>query len=178
MPRMKLPDKKQIVTEMADRLAKTQIIIIAEYKGINVEDITDLRKKCREKGVEVKVFKNRLISRALSQAEQPVPEDLLTGQNLFTLGYDDPVAAARVMAAFAKNHEQLVIKGGVFDGEIVDSKTIVALSKMPSFEENMAKIIGALKSPINQIVRNMKYPSTYLTNTLKAIGEKEGETAA
>jgi large subunit ribosomal protein L10 len=178
MPRMKRSDKEDIVAQMADKLARSQIVIIAEYKGINVEKISDLRNRCRDKNVEVKVFKNRLVKLAMGQAELPIPDDLLTGQNLFSLGYDDPVAAAKALCAFAKDTEQLVIKGGLFEGRIIDPAVIAQLSKMPSFDEIMAKIVGGLKSPITKVVRNTKYPISYLTNTLKAIGDKEGRDAA
>ena len=72
----------------------------------------------------------------------------------------------------------MVIKGGVFEGKLIETAVIIQLSKLPSFDEIMAKIVGGLKSPITKLVRNTKYPSTYLTNTLKAIGEKDGQDAA
>jgi large subunit ribosomal protein L10 len=175
---MKRPEKEEIVAQMTEKVKSAQIVIIAEYKGVNVENMSILRAKCHESNVETKVFKNRLMKLALTNSELPIPDDLLIGQNLFTMGFDDPVAASKVLTAFAKDHEQLVIKGGVFEGKIVDAKTIEQLSKMPSFDEIMAKIVGSLKSPISNVVRNTKYPITYLTNTLKAVGEKGGEDAA
>jgi large subunit ribosomal protein L10 len=178
MPRMKRPQKEEIVAQMTEKVKSAQIVIIAEYKGVNVEKMSALRAMCHESSVETKVFKNRLMKLVLADSEFPIPDDLLTGQNLFTMGFDDPVAASKVLTAFAKDNEQLVIKGGLFEGKIVDASTILELSKMPSFDEIMAKIVGGLKSPISKVVRNTKYPITYLANTLKAIGEKGGEDAA
>ncbi|GAB4310669.1 MAG: 50S ribosomal protein L10 [Candidatus Sumerlaeia bacterium] len=179
MPRLKRPQKVDAVAQMADKLTRTEIVIVAEYKGINVAEITTLRDKCREKKVEVKVFKNRLAKLALTQAQLPLPEGgMLTGQNLFLLGYDDPVAAAKIATDFAKANEKLVIKGGFFEGRVVDSGVVAQLALMPSFDQIMAQIIGGLKSPITQLVRNTRYPITYLARTLRAIGEKDGQQAA
>lgn len=179
MPRQKRPQKQDIVSQLAEKLAKAEIVIVAEFKGINVADITALRNKCREQKLEIKVYKNRLTKLALAQANLPVPgSEVLTGQNLVVIGYDDPVAAAKVLAAFAKTNEKLVIKGGVYESKSVDTGVINQLSQMPSFPEIMGKILGGLKSPASQLVRNTKYPISYLTLTLKAIGEKGGADAA
>jgi large subunit ribosomal protein L10 len=177
MPRLKRPQKEELVAEMAEKFKRAQVIVVAEYKGLTVAEMTELRRKCTEKDVEVKVYKNRLVKRGLVDADCESPDDILTGANLVGMGYDDPVTAAKVLAAFAKDHEHLQIKGGVFESKAVDAKVIDNLSKMASLEDLMASIIGSLQSPINQLVRNIDYPTSNLVLTLKAVSEKQGDAA-
>src|SRR5205823_12262828 len=124
-----IDEKKEVVAEVSERLKKAQTVILAEYRGLPVEDITVLRAKARASGVYLRVLKNTLARRAV----QGTPFEKLADQMVGPLAYgisDDPVAAAKVLHAYAKGNEKLVIKGGAMSGQVMSAKEVGQLATM------------------------------------------------
>lgn len=161
--------KSAVVSEIAEKFEKASSVIVVDYKGLTVEQVTDLRSKMREAGVEYKVYKNTLVRRAASAVEGDVyanfNDELLVGPNAIAFGYEDPVAPARILKAFMdKNPNKITLKMGAVEGEFYDEQKIVALAEIPSREELIAKLLGSLKAPMSNFV--------YL---LDAIAKKQDE---
>lgn len=161
--------KSAIVSEIAEKLEKAASVIVVDYKGLTVEQVTELRSQMREAGVDYKVYKNTLVRRAASSIEGDVfanfNDELLVGPNAIAFGYEDPVAPARILKKFMdKNPKKISLKMGVVEGEFYDESKIVALAEIPSREELIAKLLGSLKAPMSNFV--------YL---LDAIAKKQDE---
>lgn len=162
--------KKALVSEISDKLSKATSVVLVDYMGINVDEATELRTKCREQGIEYKVYKNKLFKRASEGTQfEGVSKDL-AGPNAFAFSYDDPTICARVLNDFAKNSKKFELRSGVVDGVYYEKDGIEKIAKIPPRDELLAKLLGSIKSPISNFA--------YL---LKAISEKKeeegGETA-
>ena len=149
--------KSAVVAEIAEKLEKAASVIVVDYKGLTVEQVTDLRSQMREAGVDYKVYKNTLVRRAASQIEGEAfanfNDELLVGPNAIAFGYEDAVAPARVLKAFMdKNPNKITLKMGVVEGEFYDEAKIVSLASIPSREELIAKLLGSLKAPMSNFV--------------------------
>lgn len=144
---LNLDDKKAVVAEVSAELAQAQAVVIAEYRGLEVGNVTALRAKAREQGVYLRVLKNTLVRRAVSGT----PFEGLASQMVGPLIYGistDPVASAKVMADFAKTNDKLVIRGGVYDGKALDVNGVKQLASIPSKEVLLSQLCGLLMSPI------------------------------
>lgn len=153
------------IKEMTEKLTRVQAAILASYKGITVEEDTELRKKMREAGVEYKVIKNTLTARAAAEAGFKDIEKYLEGPIAIAFGYDDPTAPARVLADFAKNHKAIDLKAGIVQGEIFDKNKVIELAKVPPKDVLIAKLLGSFKAPLSNLV--------YLLNAVKEKKEAE-----
>nr|CRH06689.1 50S ribosomal protein L10 [Candidatus Magnetococcus massalia] len=148
---MKQADKSIIVEEVRESLNQSSIAIVAHYRGLTVDEMTELRSKLREAGAEMRVVKNTLAKRASAGTDFEGLNDFLSGPSSLTWS-TDPVAPAKVLSAFAKDHDNLKIIGGVLDGNVLDVAGIEKLSKLPSKEELVAKLLRTLNNPIQGIV--------------------------
>ena len=151
---LNLEEKKAVVAEVSARLAKAQTIVLAEYRGLPVEDITQLRAKARASGVYLRVLKNTLARRAV----QGTPFEKLAEQMVGPLAYgisDDPVAAAKVLHEYAKGNDKLVIKGGAMPNQVMTAKEVANLATLPSREELLAKLMGTMQAPIAKFVQTL-----------------------
>lgn len=158
-----LEQKKQVVAEIADKMGKSASTVVVEYRGLTVKEVTELRKLLREEGCEFVVYKNTMVQRASEQLGYHELLDSLKGPNAVAVSAD-AVAPARILCKFAKKHEKLVVKAGVVDGKVVDSKELTALSTLPNKDGMIAMLLGCLQSPIRSFAA-----------TVKAIADKEGE---
>lgn len=149
-----LENKKVIVSEIVEKLKNAQSVVVVEYSGITVEEVTGLRNKFREAGVEYVVLKNKLFARALQEAGIPDMGKVLEGPNGFAFGMTDAVAPAKVVYDFIdkSKKECLSVKGGIMGTEIMDVKAVKALSELPSRDVLLARLVGSLKSPITNLV--------------------------
>lgn len=141
--------KKEVVSEITDKLQRSVAAVVVDYRGLKVEDVTQLRKECREKGLEYKVYKNTLARMA---AENAGMEDLvkeLVGPNAILFSYEDPVAAAKLASEFAKKNKNLELKVGVVEGVFYDEDKLKEFASIPSREELIAKLLGSLKAPVS-----------------------------
>lgn len=161
--------KQTIVSEIAEKLDKATSCVVVDYKGLTVEEVTELRNKFREADVEYKVLKNTLVRRAAKQINkmEEFNDEKLVGTNAFAISYDDAVAPAKVIKDFAKDHPNLEFKMGYVEGEFYDAAKLESLAKIPSREELIAKLLGSLKAPVSNFV--------YLVD---AIAKKKAEEEA
>ena len=141
---MKLENKKQIVAQLRDKFAQAKLVVLTDYKGLNVEAMNDLRAKLREAGIEYQVVKNTLLRRAAQDTDAAVLVDSFVGPSAIALSMDDPVAPAKVLTEFAKANDKLEIKVGVMEGKILDASSIKALASLPSREVLLAKLLSVL----------------------------------
>ena len=172
-----LEQKQTMVAEVASKLAGAQAVIVAEYRGLNVERVTQLRAKARKSGLYLQVLKNTLARRAV----QGTPFEKLADQMVGPLAYgisDDPVAAAKVLHAYAKGNEKLVIKGGAMPGHVMNAKEVGQLATMPSREELLAKLLGTMQAPIAKFVQTLNEVPGKFVRTVAAVRDQKEKAAA
>ena len=145
--------KQPIVDEIKAQLDGAKSMVVVDYRGISVADVTELRKQCREAGVVYKVYKNTMVKRAVEGTEfEGVVKDL-EGTNAFAISKDDATAPARILCKFAKNAKALELKAGVVEGTLYDTDALNELAKIPSRDELISKLLGSLQSPITNLAR-------------------------
>jgi len=155
-------EKEAVITDVTGLAAKAQTLVMAEYRGITVADMTQLRVTARKQGVSLSVLKNTLARRALSGSAFEVASDQMTGPLIYGFS-EDAVAAAKVVAEFAKTNDKLVIRGGAYGGKALDANGVKQLASIPSKEVLLAQLLGLMQSPISRTAR-----------VLAAIAEKKG----
>ena len=158
-------EKQAVIDEVTSLAAKAQTLVMAEYRGITVADMTKLRVDARSKGVTLSVLKNTLARRAVAGSTFEVGSDQMTGPLIYGFS-TDAVAAAKVVSDFAKTNEKLVIRGGVYGGKILDVNGVKQLASIPSREVLLAQICGLLQSPMSRTAR-----------VLAALADKKGVAA-
>ncbi len=165
-------EKAVVIEEVSAEVAKAQSIIIAEYRGLDVASVTVLRKTARESGVYLRVLKNTLVRRALAGTPFEGLTDQLVGPLMYAIS-SDPVAAAQVLAEFAKSNDKLVIKGGAMPNSQLDVEGVKALATMPSRDELLAKLMGTMQAPITQFVRTLNEVPTKFVRGLAAVRDQK-----
>lgn len=143
-----LEQKKAIVAALAEKIKASASGILVDYKGINVEDDTKLRAELRNAGVEYSVIKNTLISKACDEVGYAELKDSLKGMTALAISKDDPVVAAKILANYAKDHDNFVLKAGYVDGRTLDATGVKALADTPSKEVLLGRILGSLQSSL------------------------------
>jgi large subunit ribosomal protein L10 len=168
-------DKEQkaaAVAELSDRLKEAESIFAVDYRGISVTGAAELRAKLREADAVFKVVKNRLAKRAVSDAGADELEGLLEGPTALTLIKGDPVTAAKAISTFAREHEVLVYKGGVMDGEPLDADAFAAIARLPGLEVLHGQLVGVTASPLTGLVRGLGSLMSGLAVALGQIAEQ------
>ena len=145
---LNLDDKKAVVAEVSAQVATAQTIVVAEYRGIEVGDLTKLRKMARESGVYLRVLKNTLVRRAVADTPFAGLAEQMVGPLIYAISVD-AVAAAKVLSDFAKGNDKLVLKAGVYSGDLLDKAGVQALASIPSREELLAKLLGVMQAPVS-----------------------------
>lgn len=163
--------KIDAVAELKGKISEAQSLILADYRGLNVENMTQLRALCDEAEVEIRVVKNRLAKLALKECELPALDDLLVGPTIIAFGVNDPVSPAKVLSKFAKDHEHLNLKGGMFEGRALDLSEVNQLAQMPSREELYGRLAGSLAAPATNIARCVSEVIGGLARVIKAAAE-------
>ena len=159
--------KAQIVDEVAEKFNAAASVVIADYRGLTVEEVTTLRKQLREAGVEMKVIKNSILSRAAKQAGLEGLDEVFTGPTAVAFSNDDVVAPAKIMDEFSKDAKALELKGGIIEGKVASLEEITALAKLPNREGLLSMLLSVLQAP----VRNVAY-------AVNAVVESKDEDAA
>jgi large subunit ribosomal protein L10 len=159
-------EKQAVIEEVSALAAKAQTLVMAEYRGITVASLTQLRVNARSQGVSLSVLKNTLARRAVAGTGFEAASDQMTGPLIYGFS-EDAVAAAKVVADFAKTNDKLVIRGGVFSGKALDANGVKQLASIPSKEVLLAQLLGLMQSPISRTAR-----------VLAALAEKKGEAQA
>jgi len=165
-------EKAVVIDEVSGQLANAEAVIIAEYRGLDVASATVLRKTARESGVYLRVLKNTLVRRAVDGTSFSELSDQLRGPLMYAIS-EDPVAAAKVLSNFAKENDSLVIKGGAMPNTVITVESIAALSKMPSRDELLAKLMGTMQAPITQFVRTLNDVPSKLVRGLAAVRDQK-----
>lgn len=174
---LNLEGKKEVVAEISARLAKAQSVVLAEYRGLPVEDITVLRSQARASGVYLRVLKNTLARRAV----KGTPFEKLADQMVGPLAYgisEDPVAAAKVLHAYAKGNEKLVIKGGMMPNYVMTAKEVGNLATLPGREELLARLMGTMQAPIAKFVQTLNEVPSKFVRALAAVRDQKEKAAA
>ena len=170
---MKLEAKQKITEDLHERLAKSVIIVLTDYKGLDVTSINDLRRKLREANIEYQVVKNTLLVRAAEDTEVAVLKDHFKGPSAIAISYDDPVAPAKILTQFAKDNKELEIKVGVLNGKVLDAQAIKALATLPSREVLLAHFLSTLNAVPTSFVRVLAEVPRSMLNVLTAIKDQK-----
>lgn len=168
-----MPNKKNIsnVKELTDKLSRAKSIYFTDYLGLNVSDVTSLRKKFFDNNVEYLVVKNTLLKIASNQNKINLSDELFSGSTAIAISYDEPVLAAKVLKGFLRDHDLPSIKGVLFEGSYLPASEFEKIANLPSKEESLTKIIVMLKSPIQNIVNLLNSPMIKLVNVLNGLKE-------
>lgn len=170
-------EKAVMIDEVSAMVAQAKAIVVAEYRGLNVESVTRLRRQARGQGVQLRVLKNTLARRAVIGTPFAVLADRLVGPLVYGMG-PDPVAVAKVLSTFAKDNDKLVVKAGAMADFVMDDKAVKALATMPSREELLAKLMATMQAPAAQFVRTLNEVPARLVRTLAAVRDaRQGQTA-
>ncbi len=165
-------EKAVVIEEVSAEVGRAQSIIVAEYRGLDVASVTVLRKTARESGVYLRVLKNTLVRRALAGTPFEGLSAQLTGPLIYGIS-PDPVAAAKVLADFAKSNDKLVITGGALPNSLLNQDGVKALATMPSREELLSKLLGTMQAPIAQFVRTLNEVPTKFVRGLAAVRDQK-----
>lgn len=158
-------EKAAVVTDVAAQVARSQTLALAEYRGLTVEHLNNLRRQARDKGVYLHVLKNTLARRAVAGTPFEVASESMVGPLIYGFS-EDAVAAAKVLSDFAKGNDKLVVKGGAYAGRILTADGVKSLAAIPSKEVLLAQLLGLMQSPVSRMAR-----------VLAAIAEKRGGPA-
>ena len=173
---LNLSEKQAVVAETSAEVAKAQVIVVAEYRGLEVGKITALRKQAREGGVYLRVLKNTLARLAVEGTPFARLADKMVGPLIYGMS-PDPVAAAKVLSAFAKDNDKLVVKAGAMPNFLMDANGVKALASMPSRDELIAKLMATMQAPITQFVRTLNEVPGKLVRTLAAVRDQKEQQA-
>ena len=170
---MNRTEKEQVVQELAQRLTDVQATFLADYRGINVEQATQLRRELTQAGVEYRVVKNNLLKLAAQGTPSEDLQPYCVGPTAIALSGDDPVAPAKILSKFAKEIEAFELKAGVLSGKLLSVAEISALAALPSREELLAQALSTMNAPLTNFVGTMAAIPRSLVQVLNAIGENK-----
>lgn len=170
MPSTKNQEKYAAIKE---DLSKIQAMWVVDYRGLTVKESEALRRSICEADAVMKVYKNSLVELALKELDMPSMGDVLAGPSAFVFADGDPVASAKALKDFAKANENLVIKGGIMDGAFVDAEAVEKIAALPSREELIAKLLGTIQNPLQQIVRVLNGPMESFARVVSAIEDQK-----
>jgi len=175
---LNLEDKKALVAEVAEVAAHAQSVVAAEYRGLTVSQMTELRAKARRQGVYMRVVKNTLARKALAGTSFESVGPKLKGPLVLAFSKDDPGAAARVVKDFAKGNEKLVATLVSLGGQVLPAREIDKVASLPTREQALSMLLGVLKAPIQKLVGTLAAPASQLARTLAAVrDQKQGAGA-
>lgn len=174
---LSMEQKQATVSEISAQLANAQAVIVAEYRGLNVERVTQLRAKARKSGLYLRVLKNTLARRAIQGTPFEKLAEKMSGPLIYGIA-KDPVAVAKVLSEFAKDNERFVIKAGAMPNTLMSDKDVKALALLPSRDELLAKLMGTLQAPVAKLARTLNEVPGKFVRTLAALKESREKAAA
>jgi len=166
-----------MIEEVTALVAGAQTIVVAEYRGLDVEAVTRLRRQARGQGVQLRVLKNTLARRAVNETPFSGLAEKLVGPLMYGFS-SDPVSAAKVLAGFAKDNDKLVVKGGAMPNFVMDEAGVKSLATMPSRDELLAMLMATMQAPIGQFVRTLNEVPSRFVRTLAAVRDAKEKAAA
>lgn len=170
---LNLEDKKSIVAEVSTVAANALSAVAAEYRGLTVEEMTDLRVKARNEGVYLRVIKNSLTKRAVEGTEFECMSDSLVGPLIMAFSQEDPGAAARLVKEFSKEHDKLIAKVLAVGGELLPAEQIDRLAKLPNRDQAISMLMSVMKAPIEKFVRTLNEPHAKFVRTVAAVRDQK-----
>jgi large subunit ribosomal protein L10 len=171
-----MPNNKnvELLKNIQEKVAKSKSILLSDFKGVNSKDLTSFREDIRSKGGEVFVSKNTLLKIALKGMEgDEKASDSLAGQTVAVVAYDDPISTIKAFFDFAKKVENLKAKGGFFESKFVDEKGLIEISKLPSKEELIGRLIGSMNSPVYKFVNTLNQSKSKIVYVLSSISSQK-----
>jgi len=174
---LNLEQKQAVVSEVSAQLKDAQAIVLAEYRGLEVADMTDLRRKARSSGVYLRVLKNTLVRRAVAETPFKGLSDKMVGPLAYCIS-SDPVKVAKVLHEFAKGNEKFVIKAGALANQVMSPKDVASLASMPSREELLAMLMGTMQAPIAKFVQTLNEVPGRFVRTVAAVRDQKEKQAA
>ena len=172
---LNLEQKQAVVAEVSTRLAGAQAVIVAEYRGLDVERVTRLRARARKSGMYLRVLKNTLARRAVKGTPFEKLIEKMVGPLMYGIAAD-PVAGAKVLSEFARENEHFVIRGGAMPNTVMADKDVKALALLPSREELLARLLGTMQAPIAKLVRTLNEVPGKFVRTLAALRDAKSGT--
>ena len=171
-------EKLQSKQALVDEIKGAQSIVLVNYRGLTVEEVTELRSKYREANVDYKVYKNTMMRRAFEELGVEGLEDFLKGPSAIAFGMEDPASAAKISSEFAEDHDALEIKAGYVDGKVLSLPEIDALAKLPSKEVLVAQVLGGLNAPIQGFANVLNGTLSGFARVIAQIADKKENEAA
>ena len=168
-----LEDKKAIVAEVAGYAEMAQSAVAAEYRGLSVDQMTQLRANARQAGVYLRVVKNTLARRAVAGTEFECIQEGLSGPLVLAFSSDEPASAARVISDFAKDHEALVVRIVALRGRLLAPEDVKALAKMPTKDQAISMLMAVMKAPVEKLARTLAEPANKLARTMAALRDQK-----
>ena len=168
--------KKEKVGDLAsirEMIDESKFIVMADYRGLDVSSVTDLRRQLRDNDAKAKVCKNTLTRRVFKEHSLEYPSKVLVGPTMVVTSSKDASSVSKILVEFSKGNEDLSIKGGILDNQYVGIDVITELSKLPSKEELIAKTVGQIKAPLTNLVISLGSPINSFINVLRAIQDKK-----
>jgi len=168
-----LEQKQSVVAAVADVAGSAHSVIAAEYRGMTVAQMTELRVQARDSGVYMRVVPNTLARRAFEGTDYDCMRDALVGPLVLAFSQEEPGAAARVLEKFAKSNDRLVVKAIGFGGKLLDAGQIGVLATLPTRDEALSQLLGVMKAPIGKFVRTLAEPHAKLVRTIAAVRDQK-----
>ncbi|MCK4870472.1 MAG: 50S ribosomal protein L10 [Gammaproteobacteria bacterium] len=170
---LKLEDKKAIVADVADVAGKALSAVIADYRGLTVAEMTELRAKARQAGVYLRVVRNTLARKAVKETDYACLDEVLTGPLFLAFSLDEPGAAAKLLRDFVKNHENLEVKALSIGGKLLTATDLGAVADLPNREQALAMLMGVMLAPVTKFVRTMVEPYAQVTRAMAAVRDQK-----
>ncbi|MBQ14012.1 MAG: 50S ribosomal protein L10 [Gammaproteobacteria bacterium] len=174
---IRLEDKKQIVSEVNQAANSALSAVLADYHGVSVGELTDLRKTARENNVYLRVVRNTLLKRAIVDTEYECISEVLVGPTLLAFSQEDPGAAARVLKDFAKVNREFEIKALSVGGKLLDASQIDVLAKLPTYDQAVALLMSVMLAPATKLVRTINEVPSKVTRAVAAVRDQKQEAA-
>jgi len=175
---VQLEQKQQIAQDLHGRFERAKIVILTDYKGLNVAAMTELRRRLKQAGIEYRVVKNSLLERAATDTPAAAIKDAFKGPSAIALSYDDPVAPAKVLTQFAKENDKLKIRLGMLGAKVISEADIKSLADLPSREVLLAQLLGVFNAVPTSLVRVLSAVPGGLVNVLNAVKEQKEQKEA
>lgn len=170
---LNLEEKKAVVAEVAEVASQAHSAIAAEYRGLSVGEMTELRAKARESGVYLRVVKNTLAKRAVDGTDFECMQNGLVGPLMLAFSMEEPGAAARLIKEFSKDHDKLQVKLVAFGGQMLPASDLERLASMPTREQALAMLLGTLQAPVAKLARTFKEVPGKLVRTIEAVRQQK-----
>ena len=175
---MSTDEKKESVAKLTESMSEAKTIFLADFTGMDVETVTEMRRKLRAASVDYLVVKNRLAKRAAEAAGLDGLIEHLTGPTAMAFAGDDPVESAKILQEYAGDNGKITIKMGLFDGEYLTPDKVVEIASLPSYQELLGKLVGTVQSPISGLALALNGLLRNLVGVLAAVQEKQAEAEA